>query len=264
MPIEVVHFNPRRRRPGLLGYVRPKRALNNFGDLIGPVIVDRIAAELNLIQPPDTRRLVAVGSIMKLTRPGDVVWGTGVNGKSMDVGAAPDLDVRAVRGPRTRNMLREHGTDVPEIFGDPALLWPRYWPREHYLQQNPGTRYAVGVVPNFHDRATMTGPHVIDPLGPLHEVIRDIALSDFVCGSSLHGIIIAEAFGIPARLVKPGAEDAFKYDDYYYGTGRDSYDVAMTVEEAIDGGGEAPGSFDADALFSAFPKDLYLPATEIV
>lgn len=264
MPIDVVHFNPRRRRPGLLGYLQPKRPLNNFGDLIGPVIVERIAAELNLIEPAETRRLVAVGSIMKLTRPGDVVWGTGVNGKSMDAGAAPALDVRAVRGPRTRRMLLDHGTEVPEIYGDPALLWPRYWPREHYLQQNPGIRYPVCVVPNFHDRATMTGPHVIDPLAPLHDVIRDIALSDFVCGSSLHGIIIAEAFGIPARLVKPGTENAFKYDDYYYGTGRDSYGVSMSVEEAIDEGGEAPIDFNADALFNAFPKDLYLPATTTV
>ena len=258
MPVEVVHFNPLRRRPGLRGRFLPKRPLNNFGDLIGPIIVAHLIEQRGLRQPEHTRRLLAVGSIMKLSRPGDTVWGTGVNGKSMDAGAAPDIDVRAVRGPRTRETLLGLGTDVPEVYGDPALLWSRFWPREEYLRDNGGrTRHEVTVVPNFHDRGKAVGPHVVDPLQDPLEVVREIALSDFVCGSSLHGIVIAESFGIPARLVKPGAEPSFKYDDYYAGTGREVHSAAASVDEAIRLGGEPPAVFDGDALLAAFPEDLW-------
>jgi len=258
MPVEIVHFNPKRRRPGLLGRALPRRPLNNFGDLIGPAIVAQIVAERGLVEPAARRRLVTVGSIMRLTEPGDVIWGSGINGKSMDVGAAPDLDVRAVRGPRTREMLLETGVTVPEVYGDPALLWSRYWPRDGYLSGiRSSDRRAVTVVPNHNDRATVSGPEVISPLGDLHDVIGTIARSDFVCGSSLHGIVLAEAFGIPARLIASGVEPAFKYDDYYSGTGRPTYTAATSVEEAIELGGETPPVFDAEALLAAFPADLY-------
>ena len=194
---------------------------------------------------------------MKLTRPGDTVWGAGVNGKSMDVGAAPDLDVRAVRGPATRALLEAAGMSVPEIYGDPALLWPLYWPRSSYLDGSDGVKSEVSIVPNFHDRAHLTGDNVIDPIGRPHDIIGRIARSAFVCGSSLHGIVLAEAFGIPARLILSQSEPAFKYDDYYAGTGRPDYSAASTVDEALAMGGERPPVFDADKLLAAFPRDLY-------
>ncbi|MFG6503096.1 polysaccharide pyruvyl transferase family protein [Microbacterium sp. P05] len=260
MPIDVVHFNPVRRRPGVLGRFLPRRPLNNFGDLLGPLLVAAIVKSQGL---RDTTvggtRLVTVGSIMKLTQPGDVVWGTGVNGKSMDTGAAPALDVRSVRGPRTRDLLVARGTEVPEIFGDPALLWSTFWPRREYLSSAPSRHELspVGVVPNFHDRVRTRDRRLIDPLSPPHEVIGRIARSAFICGSSLHGIVIAESFGIPARLIRPGAEHSFKYDDYYAGTGRESYQPANSVSEAIEMGGEPPADYDAAALLAAFPLDLW-------
>ncbi|MFE1645854.1 polysaccharide pyruvyl transferase family protein [Microbacterium sp. P01] len=232
--------------------------MNNFGDLIGPLLVARIVSELGLTEPADDRRLVAVGSIMKLTLPGDTVWGAGVNGKSKDTGGAPHLDVRSVRGPLTRDLLVGAGTAVPEIYGDPALLWSRFWPREHYTGSAGGApQREVAVVPNFHDRRRARGPLVVDPLRLPHAVISDIASSAFVCGSSLHGIVIAESFGIPARLIRSHAEPAFKYDDYYSGTGRTSYTTAETVEEAISMGGESPPDFDGDSLLASFPRDLW-------
>ena len=51
MPVEVVHFNPRRRRRGRFGRFLPKRPLNNFGDLTGPLLVQQIVQERRLEQP---------------------------------------------------------------------------------------------------------------------------------------------------------------------------------------------------------------------
>lgn len=260
MPVDVVHYNPPLRRPGLLKYLLPKRPIGNFGDLIGPIIVGQMVEQFGLRQPSGERRLVAVGSIMKLTQPGDVVWGAGVNGKSMSAGAAPDIDVRAVRGPRTRDLLVSLGTRVPEIYGDPALLWNRFWPRDWYRLKEPQRAHrAVTVIPNFHDLPLVRDRDTLSPLGDPHDLAREIAFSDFVCGSSLHGVILAESFGIPARLVVSSTEPSFKYDDYYSGTGRSSYTPAASVKEAIEMGGEPPAVFDADALLRAFPQDLYVP-----
>ncbi|KEP72324.1 hypothetical protein HR12_46800, partial [Microbacterium sp. SUBG005] len=206
-------------------------------------------------EPAEHKRLACVGSIMRLTAPGDVVWGSGINGKTMSLGAAPDLDVRAVRGPRTAEALREAGVSVPTVFGDPALLWARWWPRKSYLDGEVLT--PVSVVPNHNERSSFRGPNVIDPLGEPHEIIGRIARSEFVCGSSLHGIVLAEALGIPARLVRSTAEPAFKYDDYYGGTGRVNYSAASSVEEAIAMGGETPPIFDDASLLEAFPADLW-------
>ncbi len=258
MAVEVVHFNPMRRPRGLLGRLRPRRPLNNFGDLIGPMLVNRVVEQNGLVQPAEHRRLLAVGSIMRMSEPGDVIWGSGVNGKTMGTGGAPDLDVRAVRGPRTRALLQALGTDVPEVYGDPALLWPRFWPKEHYLKDElPTTSRPVTIIPNYNDMAKFDDDRVISPLGSPHEVIREIVRSEFVCATSLHGIVLAEAYGIPARLIRSEAEPPFKYDDYYAGTGRPEYRSAATVEEAVSMGGEAPLDFDAERLLQAFPSDVY-------
>lgn len=84
--------------------------------------------------------------------------------------------------------------------------------------------------------------------------------SDFVISGSLHGIIVAEAFGIPARLLyNNSSEPLYKYIDYYMGTGRAHFAYALSIEEALEMQGEAPAVFDASALLSSFPFDLFEP-----
>lgn len=259
MSVDIVHWNPRRPLfPGIVGKLVPvRRRVNNFGDVLGPVLVRKMCQGLDLREPVEARRLLSVGSIMKLSRPGDVVWGTGVNGKSRDLGGGSELDIRAVRGPRSRALLLEGGATVPKVYGDPALLWPALWSRRSY-----GIESEVGravFVPNFHDLGKIASEvEVISPIGEPHSVIRKLLAADFVCASSLHAVILAEAFGIPARLVVPGEEPLFKYADYYEATGRTNFKPANSVSEALDMGGEEPLQWDPTALTEAFPADLWL------
>lgn len=259
MTVELFYWNPLRplgRRRGL----RRRPALvpvDNFGDLLGPVLVRALLAELGLGAAPAVRPavLMSVGSVVHLARSGSVVWGSGVNGKippaQHDVSG---LDVRAVRGPRTRAFLRERGIEVPEVYGDPALLLGELRPD---LVGLPAERDVL-VVPNLNDAALCDeGFTRLDPRSPLEHCLRTIATSRLVVGSSLHGVVVAEALGVPARLVTTEKEPIFKYADYYEGTGRPGFASAGSVHEAVAAGGEPRSGWSSRDLRAAFPVDLW-------
>lgn len=259
MTVEVVHWNPKRPMvPGRLGRLVPvRRRVSNFGDLLGPMIVSRIVANHGLTERDGTRRLLAVGSIINLARAGDVIWGVGANGKTLHrLTTYRELDIRAVRGPLTRAFLQEKGYHVPAIYGDPGMLLGRLWPREHAARRvRPRP---VTVVPNFNDMPHAVGrSDVVDPRTYVWDVLGALAASDLVVGSSLHAIVVAESFGVPARLVTSSVEPRFKYEDYYRGTGRNEFRPAPDVETAIDWGGEPLPSWDPKPLLDAFPRDLW-------
>ena len=68
--------------------------------------------------------------------------------------------------------------------------------------------------------------------------IRAILDSEFVISTSLHGLVLADAYGIPARMLRiTENEPLFKYQDYYEGTGRSTFTFATSVEEALTMGG---------------------------
>ncbi|MBU1802255.1 MAG: polysaccharide pyruvyl transferase family protein, partial [Actinobacteria bacterium] len=100
--------------------------------------------------------------------------------------------------------------------------------------------------------------NVIDPRAGVREVLGRIAASKFVAASSLHGIVVAESFGIPARLVASQVEPPFKYQDYYLGTGRSDVAVASSLDEAIALGGASLPAWSPDELLRAFPYDLWV------
>jgi pyruvyltransferase len=261
--VNVFSWNPRRSRlPHSVTKRLPieiGRRVNNFGDLLGPLLVARILA-VHQVDPRTAhsdRRLLSVGSVLHFARDHDVIWGTGVNGKRPDSDYVfRALDVRAVRGPRTREFLSSRGVDAPTIFGDPVLLLPLVMPE---LVGWSGTKqYSLTVVPNFNDfSAYEPALTLLDPRSPVDVCLRRIARSEFIVGSSLHAIVVAESLGIPARLVSSSVENPFKYEDYYLGTGRPNADTARTVEEAVRMGGERGPIFDATQLLGAFPFDLW-------
>jgi pyruvyltransferase len=270
--VEVIHWNPRRNRIPVLRRYRIGRRVGNFGDLIGPLVVAAIRRREAISGDGDGRRLLAVGSIVHLARDGDVVWGSGVNGKiPVTEHRFTTLDVRAVRGPLTRAWLREEkGIEAPEVYGDPALLLSTVLPE--LFAGDPGPRRALTVVPNLNDHARMSAhPATIDPRRPVDEVVRTIRASDVVVASSLHGIVVAELAGVPvvplaSRGSGPlGPEPPFKYEDYFRGTGRELPEFAPDLETALKWA-PAPAPADlqvapiAERLLAAFPRDIWRSA----
>jgi pyruvyltransferase len=266
----VFSWNPVRPvLPGRLGARVPvRRPVNNFGDLLGPLVVELMLRERGAVPARSRTRprfrsrsrqtLFSVGSVLHFAADGDVVWGAGVNGKAdRSLHAFRDLDVRAVRGPLSRAFLTAHGIAAPAVYGDPALLLPDLLPG---LRRLAGTKaHRLTVVPNINDvdRYETGSADTLHPRSPLRHCLRRIAQSDLVVGSSLHGIVVAESLGIPARLVRSGAEPGFKYEDYYGGTGRPDFTPAASVAEAVRLGGEPAPRWSPEPLRQAFPFDLW-------
>lgn len=235
----------------------------NFGDFLSRVIVELALAERGMTLGDEAkadRQMLAIGSVMHFARTDAVIWGTGVNGK-IDAAAntAERLDVRAVRGPLTREFLMKRGIPVPEIYGDPALLLKRL-SRGRF---KPTGSARTIFVPNLNDMShiadiDLAGLPVVSPKRSWNRCISDILDASFVVSSSLHGVIIAETFGIPARYVRlTDSEHTFKYEDYYLGSGRAGFAPARSIGHALELGGEPLPNFDPEPLLAAFPYDLW-------
>lgn len=242
-----------------LYYWRPLDGRVNFGDHLSRVVVSRVLAARGLTLDDEVARpsrLLAIGSILHFAQDGDVVWGSGINGKvPADSFTARALDVRAVRGPLTAEFLRRRGHPVPDVFGDPGLLVARLF-ADRFA---PAPELSHVVVPNLHDLPLVADdPRLVSPLDGWNRVVAQILRARLVLASSLHGLIVAEAFGIPARYVRLSeTESLFKYRDYYAGTGREDFDYARSVGEGLEMGGMPPPAFDPQALLAAFPWDLW-------
>lgn len=241
------------------------RTFINFGDYISLKLVERIVGTgvRSYIkgQPVKEKKLLASGSILSFALNGDVVWGAAINGKLQQKKdyKFDKLDIRSVRGPLTRAFLNTHfQMDCPQIYGDPALLVPWFFP-EFKRAAKPALDYLIIV--HFSEEDLFPKDewdNVIFSTDPWDVVISKIVNSRFVISSALHGIIIAEAYGIPARLLKiTTTEPMFKYQDYYLGTNRPNFQYATTVDDALEMGGEPPFECDLEKLYRAFPFEFW-------
>ncbi|MCT2085764.1 polysaccharide pyruvyl transferase family protein [Microbacterium enclense] len=266
--VEAFAWNPRTAPPvPLLRRLRVGPRKNNFGDLVGPVVVDLMRSRLGLSDLSSAgrpTRLFSVGSVLHFAADGDVVWGSGVNGKiAVDRYGWRTLDVRAVRGPLTRAWIADRAQqDVPAVYGDPALLLFELGFPVPVREPSRSVTY----IPNLNDLGTAAPATVVSPRSPLPHVLEQIAASEVVITSSLHALVFAELLGVPVALIKPTAESAFKYEDYARGTGRDdlpmfdSFAAAVThLTTSVHRDENALASWSSEPLRAAFPSDIFRP-----
>lgn len=189
----------------------------NYGDLLSPVILKEFGIEHRKGEP-ESHDAIMVGSIAKFARPGTLVLGSGFIRHADPVCVTADW--RWVRGPLTRDKVRAAGGKVGDVLGDPAMLLPRIWPK-------PPTRHALGIVPHYVDRdiARMRFPNerIIDLVtNDPARTTQEIAECAEIISSSLHGLVVAHAYGIPAAWVPLSDRlygDGFKFQDHYAALG---------------------------------------------
>lgn len=262
----MVHWNPRQRLGNgkITSHIPRHKRVENFGDLLGPLIVQRILNPTPKRHRMRSRshtqpRLLSVGSIIHFSRAGDVVWGSGINGKVLpSLTQLRQLDVRCVRGPLTAEKFRDAGVPVPEIYGDPALLIPHLYP--HVVQWSKFKQRDVVAVPNKNDFEEWQhlNVEVLNPRSNVWDCIRIIAQSKSVIASSLHALIIADSLGIPTVAVSSPNEPEFKYQDYYNGTDRDCPTLQDNAEDALQVVPQQPQQpITAMKVLDVFPWDLW-------
>jgi hypothetical protein len=236
----------------------------NFGDALTPWLISKITGTYPVFSWPEdhVQKYLVVGSIIGYANQTTVVWGAGVLARDDEID--PDARLCAVRGPITRQRALECGAICPPVYGDPALLLPRF-----YAPSTLDSRALVGIVPHYFDKpkllAYWTPPSyckIIDIQQRTECVIDEIASCNYILSSSLHGLIVAHAYGIPALWVRFGNNllgDATKFQDYLLSVGQPT-DDAVTLEmrsfhpeSLIQRVPIAPANIDTTALWDACP-----------
>jgi pyruvyltransferase len=245
--------------------------ITNFGDELSRTIVTLMLARQGFTLYDEVwhpYQLLAVGSVLHFANNRAVVWGAGLNAlHPQSHHIYRNLSVRAVRGPRTREFLRSRNIPCSNIYGDPALLLPLLTSKRFDMDKTPV--YRAGFVPNLHDDPSgqILSPEdiLINPCRGWNTVVKEILQCERIVSSSLHGLIIADAFGIPAQYVRLKERGGlFKFEDYYEGTGRKMPKIYESVADAIAAKPPKPPALNLEPLMKAFPYDIYDPWHEVV
>lgn len=246
------------------------RSQYNLGDSLGEVIITYLLNQrgINIDKyVPTKRHFYCVGTNIHGAYQSATIWGSGIYPPQhkreifFQKLSRRKLDIRAVRGPLTKGILEKfYGCKCPNIFGDPAILMP--------LIYNPEIEkeYEYIVIPQFIDEEKFCNEHPNERIITMNtndykSVINEIKKAKIVYTSSLHGIILAESYGIPAVFFRslPKYKD-FKYYDWYYSTGRKDIVIAESFEEAM----KMPPLPLPDlsklqkGLLDSFPYDLWM------
>jgi pyruvyltransferase len=206
----------------------PSPQPGNVGDMVTPWLLDKCLVSYRWVSAAQTHKFLMCGSIAIWSKQGDVLWGTGNSHQSLVGRISPNVTVLAVRGPETAFRLRQCGIDCPDIYGDPALLLPRFFrpPEQEKLVD-------VGIVPHYKDvDLALSAAHandvwncrVIRPLRSVKNVatfVYELLTCRRIISSSLHGLILAHAYGLPARWVE--------FSDHVFGGGLKFRDYLQSV-----------------------------------
>lgn len=228
----------------------------NLGDYLSAVVVKHFAPKTEW-GTDGIKHLYAVGSILGFGCQDAVVWGSGMlypYKPYLERIKLAALDIRCVRGPLTRQQLLKAKKKCPEIYGDPVLLMPMIYETDIVEK-----KYEVSYIPHFNDDQPERIHNISMKTVDYKYVIDEIVKSRKIISSSLHGIILAESYKVPAVLCLRKGSNEFKYRDYYYSTGRYEFPIARSVEEALE---TEPCHLPElsglrDNLLKTFPYDLW-------
>lgn len=239
-----------------------KKSKENYGDLLGKYLVEKISASKVTFVNPRKFSIYnyfkplyfTIGSILANVKGKAVVWGSGIITKDAKVNPATFL---AVRGPHTRNRLLELGYKCPEVYGDPAILLPQFF--------NPKVtkKYKYGIIPHYVDfkqlKELIHNPEykVIDLMtNDIEDVTIQILECEKIISTSLHGVIVPQAYGIPSIWIKFSDKifgDNIKYKDYFDSMGIPFYNINITTND-----------FNDEFFEQCFNSNQALPSKELL
>lgn len=250
------------------------KGVPNFGDALSALVVAHVSGRAVRHAGPKNCEMLAIGSLIQVMRRnyGDpapdgrrpVIWGAGLLHPVGSIGFLENVEVALLRGPLSADLL---GLRM-RAFGDPGLLVG------DLLGELPARADRVALVPHHSMLADPAlaalldaepALELIDVAGDALEVCRRIASCRHVISASLHGLIVADACGVPSTWLMPGGQQHLKYYDYAASVGR-PLDMPLTLDEVPahlrglkddDGLAWAEGIARARAdLLTAFPAHM--------
>ncbi len=217
---------------------------NNWGDLANDFFIEMISGKRpELINYQDesykkTRKIyyLLIGSLLALADENAIIWGAGFMKYGEKTKGVPKK-VLAVRGPLSREALLAQKIDCPAIFGDPILLYPRFY------QPEVEKKYSLGIIPHYSDvknpwleKIKDKEIKIINVKQSGNNFIDEICQCQQVASSSLHGIVAADAYGIPSTWIRFSDADwgsGFKFRDYFLSVGRKDSDPLGIKKQTI-------------------------------
>jgi hypothetical protein len=206
-----------------------KNGKENYGDLMSKYLIEKISKRKVITVSHPSKRLykylykhyIVIGSIISSANKNSIVWGSGIIKKNDNIREAEFL---AVRGPETRSRILEKGYSCPECYGDPALLMP------NYFNSKVKKKHRIGIIPHYVDYIEVKKQFsddsfvkVIDLLTyDVEKTTIEILECETIISSSLHGVIVSQAYKIPALWIKFSNKlsgDNIKFYDYYKSVG---------------------------------------------
>ncbi|MFC3880947.1 polysaccharide pyruvyl transferase family protein [Algoriphagus namhaensis] len=161
--------------------------------------------------------ILGLGSIINRSNEYSIVWGSGIISRNDKI--CPKSRFLVVRGKYTQNRLRDLGISSPEYIGDPGILISKIY------NTKKTNNFMVGIIPHKIEFDLFNNLMLNDKLkvinlnsAEVEETINDICSCEYVISSSLHGIITAHSYGIPALWVSFGRKlsgDNIKFLDYF-------------------------------------------------
>jgi hypothetical protein len=242
----------------------------NVGDRINPAIVTELTGRQTVwVGAGAEPHLLAAGSMMATATPQSRVWGTGVMDPTNGIGAANPRNIYALRGKLTHGALRSAGVAVADVpLGDPGFLAPGLLG----VARAAAPKWRLGLVPHYVDRgdphvarlAREAGVVILDVHDEPERFLRALADCRAVASSSLHGLIFAEALGVPNLWVSASGAivgGAFKFEDWFSTTaapqqGAHILSQADTADALISRARMHDSAIDREALGAAFPTEI--------
>ncbi|NER80224.1 MAG: polysaccharide pyruvyl transferase family protein [Leptolyngbya sp. SIO1D8] len=208
----------------------------NWGDALNPILIEKISGihargfdialrNSQTIHEDHDAELyyLVIGSTLKHADAQTSIWGAGFASEFSQFRQKPK-SIHAVRGPLSRKRINSLGVDCPAIYGDPALLYPRFY----HPGLNP--KYKLGIIPHYLDYRSPilkkfrndSNVLILDIKAGIEKFVQNLCSCQHLVSSSLHGLIMADAYGIPSKWIRlsdrlPGT--GLKFQDYYASIG---------------------------------------------
>lgn len=213
----------------------------NIGDALNESLIGKISGK-KIERVPANYGLdyySAIGSVIQGGNDNVTIWGSGLISEKAKPIFKPKK-VLAVRGPLTRARLMSMEVTCPEVYGDPALLISKYY------QPSKPQKYKLGVIPHYVDKKHVFFKERLPEWVKVLDVetddvqcfIDDLCSCELIVSSSLHGIIIADSYGIPSsRACFTGDVFGgdFKFLDYAMSVGRVNHEAyTVSTESAAE------------------------------